>query len=193
MAAASELKPGMTVRLEGQVYKVLEAEYKAGGGQAGGVVKTKLRNVATGRMGEPHFRPDERIEDLDTRRHTLEFLYRDADNAYFIHPVTFEQTEIPRAVLGPGEKYLKAEMAIPIEFFQGQPISMVFPAVVEVRVAETAPPLHSQQDNTWKEATLENGVPIMVPLFIGPDEWVRVEVETGRYLERVRAARKRGA
>ena len=183
----------MAVRIEGQIYKVLEAEFKAGAGQAGGVVKTKLRSLSSGRMWEPHFRPDERLEELELERQTMEFLYSDADNCYFMNPQSFEQVEVPRAILGPAAKYLKAEMKLPVEFFEGRPISIVFPSVVEVRVADTAPPVHSQQDNTWKEATLENGAQIMVPLFIGPDEVVRVEAETGRYLERVRAERKRGA
>ncbi len=193
MIASAELKPEMAVRIEGQIYKVLESEFKAGAGQAGGVVRAKLRNVSSGRMWEPHFRPDERLEELDVERQMLEFLYSDDDNAYFMHPETFEQIAVPRAILGPGERYLKPEMKIPIEFFESQPISMVFPAVVEIRVADTAPPVHSQQDSTWKEATLENGVQILVPLFIAAGELVRVDVESGRYLERVRAERKRGA
>ncbi len=183
----------MTLRIEGQVFKVLEAEFKAGGGQAGGVVKTKMCNVATGRLTEPHLRPDLRVEDLDLERQTMEFLYSDAENGYFMNPQSFEQLEIPLATLGPAARFLKPEMKLPVEFFEGRPISVVFPAVAEARIADTAPPVHSQQDSTWKEATLDNGVSILVPLFIARDEVVRVDVETGRYLERVRAERKRGA
>ncbi len=193
MIPAAELKAGMAVRIDKQIYKVLEAEFKAGAGQVSGVVKTKLRNVSSGRIGEPHFRPDERLEELEIVRQTMEHLYSDDENCYFMNPESFEQVEIPRAILGPAAKYLKEGMKLPVEFFEGRPISLVFPPTVEVRVADTAPPVHSQQDSTWKEATLENGVQIQVPLFLAKDEIVRVEVETGRYLERVRAERKRGA
>ncbi len=193
MIPAAELKPGMALRVQGQIFKVLEAEFKAGGGQAGGVVKTKLRNVATGRLSEPHLRPDSRMEDLELERQAMEFLYSDAENGYFMNPQSFEQLEIPLATLGPAARFLKPEMELPVEFFEGRPISVVFPSVVEARIADTAPPVHSQQDSTWKEATLENGVSIMVPLFMAKNEVVRVDVETGRYLERVRAERKRGA
>jgi elongation factor P len=193
MILAFELSAGMAVRIEGQIYKVLEAEFKAGAGQAGGVVKSKLRSVASGRIWEPHFRPDERLEELQLERQTMEFLYSDADNCCLMNPESFDQVEIPRAILGPAVGYLKPEMKLPVEFFDGRPISIVFPSIVDVRVAQTAPPVHSQQDNTWKEAMLENGLQIMVPLFIAPGEMVRVEVETGRYLERVRSERKRGA
>jgi elongation factor P len=190
---AAELKAGMAIRIEGQIHKVLASEFKAAGRQAGGIVKTKLRNVSTGRMPEPHFRPDERVEELELTRQTMQFLYSDEENCHFMNPETFEQVEIPRVALGPAEKFLQPEMKLPVEFFENRAISAVFPPIIEVRVQETAPPVHSQQDNTWKECTLENGLQIMVPLFIAPGEIVRVEVETGRYLERVRAERKRGA
>ncbi len=77
-----------------------------------------------------------------------------------------------------------------MEFFDGRPISVVLPAVAEARIADTAPPMHSGQDSTWKEATLDNGLVIQVPLFIGSGELVRVDVRTGKYLERVREKRK---
>ena len=190
---AADLKPGMAIRHEGQVYKVLEAEFKAGGGQAAGVVKTKLRNLSTGRLSEPHFRPDERLEELELERQTMEFLYGDEEMCTFMHPESFEQVEIGRALIGPAARFLQEGMRVPVEFFEGRPVSVVLPEAVELRVAETAPPVHSQQDNTWKEAVLENGVQIMVPLFIDRGDLVRVEVETGRYIERVRTERKRGA
>src|SRR5437879_3437678 len=88
MAVASELRAGMAVRIEGQIYKVLEAEFKTGAGQAGGVVRTKLRNAETGRIWEPHFRADERLEELELERQTMEFLYSDADNCTFMNPET---------------------------------------------------------------------------------------------------------
>jgi elongation factor P len=193
MIAASEVKAGMAIRIEGQIYKVLAAEFKAGAGQAGGVVKTKLRNVSSGKLWEPHLRPDVRVEEIDVERQTMEFLFAGAENCTFMNPENFEQVEIPRGILGPGEKFLREGMQLPVEFFDGRPISVGLPSTVELRVADTAPPVHSQQDSTWKEARLENGVEIQVPLFIAAGELVRVEIETGRYLERVRLERKRGA
>src|SRR5437879_4572398 len=91
MAVASELRAGMAVRIEGQIYKVLEAEFKTGAGQAGGVVRTKLRNAETGRIWEPHFRADEPLEELELERQTMEFLYNDADNCTFMNAETFDQ------------------------------------------------------------------------------------------------------
>jgi elongation factor P len=70
---------------------------------------------------------------------------------------------------------------------------VAFPDVAEVRVAETTPPSHAQKETAWKEARLDNGLRVQVPLFVGPNEMMRVEVQTGRYIERLRAERKRGA
>ena len=78
-------------------------------------------------------------------------------------------------------------MLLPVQFFEENPISVLFPAVAEARIARTAPPAHAHQDSAWKEALLENGVRIQVPLFIAPGEIVRVDVKAGRYVERVRA------
>jgi len=193
MVIATELRPGMAVRIEGQVYKVLEVEAKAGAAKLGGVVKAKLNNVISGRMREPHFRPQERLEDLELERRNMEFLYSDDDNCNFMDPQSFDQVEVPLALVGPAEKFLKPGLQLPVEFFESRPISIVFPDVLEVRVQDTAPAAHAQQDSTWKEATLENGVMIRVPLFIGPGELVRVEVRTLRYLERAKSERKHSA
>lgn len=190
MIIASELRPGMVIRIEGEIYKVLEVEAKAGAAKMGGVVKTKLSNVRSARLWEPHFRPQERLEDLELERHMMEFLFAEGDNCTFMNPHTYEQIEIPNAVLGLGQKFLQSGMELPVEFFNGEPISVVFPDIAESRVSDTAPPVHSQQDSAWKEALLENGMSVRVPLFIAPGEVVRIEVKTGRYVERARAERK---
>lgn len=193
MITAAELKPGMAIRLEGHTFKVMEAEFKAGAGQLGGVVKTKLRNVTTGRFLEPHFRPEERLEDLQLERQNMQFLYGDGDTATFMNPVTYEQVEVPQVIVGPAKKFLQPEMTVSVEFFEGAPVSVTLPPVVELQIADTAPAVHSQQDNTWKEAKLEGGAILMVPLFVEKGEFIHIEVATGRYLDRARTARRRGA
>lgn len=193
MVIASELKEGTVIRIDRRIYRVLEVESKAGAAKLGGVVKTKLTDVRSGRMWEPHFRPQERLEELELDCHMMEFLFAEGDSCIFMRPDTFEQIEIPGAVLGLAAQFLQPGMELPVEFFANEPISVVFPAVAEARVLRTAPPAHSQQDSAWKEATLENGLSIQVPLFIAPGEVVRVEVKTGRYVERAHTERKRSA
>lgn len=193
MLTAAELKEGFVVRIEGQIYRVLEAESKAGAAKLGGVVKTKLSNVRSGHVWEPHFRPQERLEEVQLERRMLEYVFSAGDTCTFMSPETFEQVEIAKSVLGAAEKFLQPGMQLPVEFFEGEPLTVALPEVVEVRVADTAPPAHAQQETAWKEARLENGLSVQVPMFVAPGEVVRVEVKTGHYIERVRAERKRGA
>lgn len=193
MIIASELRGGMAIRIEGDIFKVLEVESKAGAAKMGGVVKAKMLNVRSGRMSEPHFRPQERLEDLLLERRTMEFLYADGDACTFMRPDTFEQIEVPKSVIGPAASFLQSGKEVPIEFFAGEAISVVLPDVLEAQVRTTAPPSRSQQDSAWKEAVLENGLSIRVPLFIAPGEIVRVDVKTGRYVERARLQAKRSA
>jgi elongation factor P len=191
MVLASELKPGLVVRVEGQIYRVLEVETKHAVAKLGGVVKAELSNVKTARLWEARFRPQERLEDLQVERRIMEFLYRAGDACTFMDPRTFEQVEVPCEILGSAETFLQSGTAVPFDFFEGKPLSAALPDIVEARVVQTTPPSHSQQDSAWKEATLENGLVIRVPLFIASGEYVRVELRTGRYLERVRSERKR--
>jgi len=191
MLTASELAEGMVVRVEGQVYRILKVEAKAAAAKLGGGVKAELSNVKTGRLWEARFRPQERLEDLQVERRNLEFLFHAAGASTFMDPNTFEQLEVADEILGPAVNFLQSGAVVPVEFFEGAPISAMLPDIVEARVIQTAPPSHSQQDSAWKEATLENNVTIRVPLFIAPDEWVRVDLRTGRYLERVHNDRKR--
>jgi elongation factor P len=193
MVIASELKPGMFLRIEGEIYKVLEAESKAGSAKLVGVVKTNLCNVTSGRLWEPHFRLQERLEDLEVERRVMEFLFGDGETCTFMDPHTFEQMAVQRAILGPAYAFLQSGMELPLELFESRILSVVFPDIVEARVANTAPPTHSQQDSAWKGATLDNGLRIRVPLFIAPGEIVRVDVRDGRYVERARVERKRTA
>lgn len=193
MVIASELRAGTVIRIERHIYKVLEVESKAGAAKMSGVVKTKLVNMRGGTLWEPHFRPQERLEDLELERRNMEFLFAEGDVCTFMRPDTFEQIEIPSAVIGPAARFLQPGIEVPVEFFGDEALSVVLPEIAEARVATTAPASHSQQDSAWKEAILDNGLKLRVPLFIDAGETVRVDVRDGHYVERARADRKRTA
>ena len=192
MVMASELRQGMALRLEQEVYRILEVEAKAGAAKMGGTVRAKLSNLRTGRLRDQHFRPLERLEDVELEKRKLEFLYSDGSNCIFQRLDSFEQVEFPAASLGLAEKLLQPGVEVPAEFFEGEPISVVLPETVEARVMSTAPPARSQQDSGRKEAALENGLTIQVPLFVAPGELVSIDFRTGRYVERVRTQHKKG-
>ena len=131
MVNASELTDGVVVRVEGQIYRVLKVESKAAAAKLGGVVKAELSNVATGRLWEARFRPQERVEQLELERRNLEFLFREGETSTFMDPRTFEQIEVPDEILGLAVNFLQSGMAVPLEFFDGKPIRAVMPDIVE--------------------------------------------------------------
>ena len=88
-------------------------------------------------MSEPHFRPQERLEELQLERCMMEFLYSDGDTCTFMRPETLGQIEVPGAILGSANAFLQPGMEVPVEFFEGEPISVVFPQVAEARIART--------------------------------------------------------
>jgi elongation factor P len=183
----------MAVRHEGQIYKVMAAEYHPGQGKMGGVAHVRLKNLSTGTLWEHSFRSDLKLEDLEVEKQSMDFLYSDDDHCYFMNPDSFEQVEIARSVIGEQARFLKPEMRVPVEFVEGQPVSVTFPDIVEVEVADTAPPVHAQQDSTWKTAELENGVEVMVPQFVKVGDRIRLDMATLKYLERARTDKKAGA
>jgi elongation factor P len=187
MVVASQLRAGTVLKIDGEIFKVLESTYHIGQGKMPGSVHSKLQNVRKGTFKELRFRPEEKLEDVQLVKQQMEYLYSDADSATFMHPTTFEQYSLPLEAIGPAQNFLKAGMDIPVEFYEAQPVSVALPSVMDVKVQSTSQPIHQQQDNTYKPAVLENGLEIMVPQFIRPGEIVRVEVATGKYLERIRA------
>ena len=192
MLPASDLRHGMAIRLEGEPYKVMAADYHGGGGKMGGVTHAKLRNLRTGTTREQRFRGEEPVELLEVERRTMQFLYAEGEAICFMSPETFDQINIEKTLLGHGAAYLSEGMALPVEFLDGQPVGVAFPEYIEVRVDETAPPAHALGDsNVWKEARLENGVTVLVPPFVATGERIRVDVEAGKYVGRAREERER--
>jgi len=190
MVLASQLRGGMAVRFEGQAYKVLAAEYHPGQGKMGGTTHARLRNLTTGTLWEHSFRSELKLDDLAVEKQSMGFLYADADACYFMNPENYEQVAVPVSLLGEQAKFLQPEMRLPVEFVEGRPVSVLFPDVIETRVAETAPPVHAQQDSTWKTARLENGVEIMVPQFIKTGDVIRLDVQNLKYMDRAKGAVK---
>ncbi len=191
MVLASQLRPGVVLKMGDDLLKVVESTYHVGQGKMPGSVHAKLRDVRKGTFKELRWRPEEKLDDTNLEKLEMEFLYSDADSATFMNPVTFDQVSIPLEAIGAATRFLKPEMRVPVEFYRGEPLSIIFPEIVEVKVESTAQPVHQQQDNTYKYATLENGLEVMVPQFIKPGEVVRIEVGSGKYVDRVRADAKR--
>ena len=186
MIAATQLRVGMAIRYENQAYRVLAADYHPGQGKMGGVNHVRLRNLATGTVWEHSFRAELKIEQLEIDRRSLEFLYQDGGQCCFMDPGTYDQVEVPAAVIGEQAKFLEAGMSLPVEFVEGRPVTAVLPGVIDVVIVETAPALHGQQDSTWKPARLVNGVEIMVPPFVESGDSIRLNLAELKYMDRAK-------
>ena len=190
MLTASELRPGLALRIDGVLHKVIDATYHGGQGKMGGVMHAKLHDLQTGKERERRFRAEEAVEEVQPERQSVQFLYSEGTLSTFMNPQTYEQVVIDTARLGKAAAWLTEETVVPIELLDGEPLGIVFPDTAEGRVAETAAPYHSPgTDNVWKQATLENGVKVMVPPFVDVGELIRVDVESGRYVERAKGKR----
>lgn len=192
MVTAVDLREGMALRIGHEVYRVLEVEQKAGAAKMGGTVRARLSNVHSGRLWDQHFRPLERLENVELEKRRVEFLYSEGPNFIFQRLDTFDQIGFPADGLDLAQRLLQAGTELQAEFFSAEPISILWPDSVEARIVTTAPPARSQQDAGRKDATLDNGLTIQVPLFLAPGDTVSIDFKTGKYLERVRNQAKRG-
>ena len=184
MILASQIRSGMAIAFEGQTYRVVSSEYHPGQGKMGGVTHTHLQNLGTGTWRDYSFRSEMKLQEISLERQALEFLYMDGNQCYFMNPDNFEQTEIARETIGPQAGLLLAGMKLSIDFLEGRPVSVVVPDVLEVKVVDTAPPLHQQADTNFKPARLENGIEILVPQFVKTGDLIRLNVETMKYMAR---------
>lgn len=185
MTKASDLRNGMCIRLNGELHKVVLAEMKVGTAKLPSSVHARLRNLMTGAQTEQRLHPEAKIEDVVVETVPLTYSYRDGDTLYFMHPQTYEQLPIPRRMVGQYEKFLGDGSQLRVEFYGEQPVDALIPPTVDVTVASTGPSLHGDVDSATKPATLENGMEVHVPQFIKTHDRIRIEVATGRYLERL--------
>lgn len=191
MIEASGLKPGMVVMLEGELHGVASASYHAGGGQQAGAVFAKFRSLKTGHVKELRLHPGDKLEEAVLDNKVMEYLYTDGGAFYFMNPDTFEQISLPAETMGPFEKFLQPNMRIPVQLYEGEPVTIAFPQAVELTVASTPPGLREHESSTFKSATLDNGMEVLVPQFIKEGDTVRIEVASGKYLERIRRETKK--
>jgi len=186
MVLVSELRDGMTIKLQGILYKVVFAEFKAGTAKMGSVVHLKLRNIETHTFSEPRLHPEERIENVEVELVPMEYIYHDENDYYFMHPQTYEQFPFGKARLGNFIKFMMPGMKLKVEFLDEKPIDIILPKTVDLKVVAAGAGIKSDHDAAYKPAELENGIEIQVPQFIRSGDIVRIDVETQQYLDRVK-------
>lgn len=185
MISVNDFKTGVTIELEGQPYQVLDFQHvKPGKGAA--FVRAKLKNLQTGGSIEKTFRGGEKVTKAHLDRRTMQYLYSDGDEYVFMDNENYEQTSITKAQIGDGIKWLLENMEIQVLLFQNKIIGLELPNFVELEVTETEPGIKGDTaTGATKNATLETGAVIQVPLFVESGDRVRVDTRTSQYMERV--------
>ena len=184
MINVNDLKNGMTVQYEGNIYTVLDKEHvKPGKGAA--IVKAKLKNLRTGSIAEYSFNSTVRLEAARIEKKPMQFLYEMNDLYYFMNMNDYEQIELAKSVIGDDAKLLKENLEVDIMFFEGEMLGMNLPDKIEMKVVHTEPAVKGNTTSSaMKDATLESGLVIKVPLFIEQDEVVLISSKDGKYVSR---------
>jgi elongation factor P len=187
MIAATQVKRGMTIKLNGELYRVFSFQHITPGNWRG-MVQTKLKSVKSGSIIEHRFRSEDRIEQAYLETHEMEYLYSDGTDYYFMNTESFEQFHLPADLLEDSIPYLTPNIKIQVEFYENRPIGIELPASVVLKVVSTEPAIKGATvSNVNKPATLETGLVIQVPPFVGEGEVIRVDTSEGKYLERVKS------
>lgn len=184
MVNATDLKGGVTFLHNGQPWRVIKYSLiKMGRG--GATVKVNARNLETGAVNELGFSSNVKVEDVQTNKRALQYLYNDGTTVTFMDPVSYEQVEIPVSVLENELKYIKEGEKIDVLFWGEKALSVDIAPKVTLVVTETDPGVKGNSvSNIYKAATLENGLQTKVPLFVKTGDKIRVDTRTGDYVER---------
>ena len=184
MATTNDLKNGMTLDLDGQLWTVVEFQHvKPGKGPA--FVRTKMKQVLTGKVVEKTFNAGVKVEVAILEKRDMQYLYRDGDDFMFMDSTNFDQISIPKATVGDAVNYMLENSDLIVAMHEGNPLYVELPASVELTITYTEPGIQGDRSSGGtKPATLETGISIQVPLFIKQDEKVLVDTRNGSYLGR---------
>ena len=182
--STNDLKNGMTLNVDGQLWTVLEfLHHKPGKGQA--VVRTKLRNVKSGAVQERTFKADEKVGLAIVDRREMQYLYREGDHLVLMDNESYEQIHVPLDVVGDASRFLVEGATCQVPMYEGTPIGVEVPTAVSLAVTKTEPGIKGDRvSGAMKPATLETGITVQVPLFVEEGERVRVDTRSGEYLTR---------
>lgn len=184
MATTNDLKNGMVLNLEGQLWSVIEFQHVKPG-KGGAFVRTKLRQVLTGKVVDKTFNAGVKIETATVDKREMQYLYRDGESWVFMDRTSYDQIPIGDAVVGDAAEYLLENQVVIVALHEGEPLFIEMPANVELVISYTEPGLQGDRSSGGtKPAKLETGAEIQVPLFIEIGEKVRVDTRDGSYLGR---------
>ena len=184
MATTNDLKNGMTLNLDGQLWNVIEFQHVKPG-KGGAFVRTKMRSVMSGKVVEKTFNAGIKVEVASVEKRDMQYLYRDGEDFMFMDSTNYDQIRISKQTVGDAVDYLLENADAIVAMHEGNPLFLELPASVELTITYTEPGLQGDRSSGGtKPATVETGITIQVPLFIKQDEKVLVDTRTGAYLGR---------
>lgn len=184
MIGVNDFKTGMTITYEGNLYQVMDFQHvKPGKGAA--FVKTKLKNLRSGAIIEITFNSSVKVEKAMVSKKNMQFLYADGDTYHFMDMNTYDQIELNKAQIADEVKYLKENLMIDIVFYEGEMLGINLPEKIDYVITKTEPAVKGNtSNNAQKDAEIETGLQIRVPLFIEQGEEVIVSTKDGKYVSR---------
>jgi len=187
MAQASGFRSGMILEIDSELWSISEAQLIQPG-KGGAFVRTKLKNMKTGRVIDRTFRSEEKLKDVRVERKTMQYLYLDGQDYIFMDENTYEQVSVNKEFLGNTINYLLEGNQVEILFHEVTPIGIDLPYFVELKVVETEPGMKGDTvSGASKPAKLQTGAVVQVPLFIEEGEFLKIDTRTNEYVERVKA------
>lgn len=184
MLSATQIRPGMVIKFNGELYSVFAMTHRTPGNLRG-FVQVRMRSLRNGSMNEHRFSTDDKVEKAVMEEQEMEYLYDDGDYYYFMNIASYEQIHLTKEVLGDATDYLIPNLKIAVEFYEGKPIGVELPASVDMTVLETEPGLKSATaSNVTKPAKMETGLVVNVPPFINEGDKIRVSTSEGTYQAR---------
>ena len=184
MATTNDLKNGMTLNLDGQLWNVIEFQHVKPG-KGGAFVRTKMRSVSSGKVVEKTFNAGVKVEVAQVDKRDMQYLYKDGEDFMFMDSNNFDQISISKQTVGDAVDYLLENADAIVAMHEGNPLFIELPASVELKITYTEPGLQGDRSSGGtKPATVETGITVQVPLFIKQDEKVLVDTRTGAYLGR---------
>jgi elongation factor P len=184
MLKATQLRPGMVIRHEGELYTVHSVDHRTPGNKRGAMA-TKMRNLRTGAIMDYRFRAEEFLDRAVFDEIEYEYLYSEAEAHHFMHTATYEQIQLTAEVLGDAVYYLIPNTTVKVEFYENKPIGVLLPDTIDLVVTDTEPTVQKATASAvMKPAKLETGLTISVPPFINNGDKVRVDTTEARYVQR---------
>ena len=183
---ATEIRAGHLIELDKRVWRVLKSYHVHVGGRGGAFMQVEMKDVETGTKKSERIRTDEKIVAAEVEPRDMQFLYRDGDSYVFMDKKTYEQLTLPADFLEGQSSYLLPNAEVMINIYNDRPIGVQLPSSVVLQVTDTEPGLkNATATGSFKPATVETGMTVMVPQFVSRGERIKISTDSGDYMERV--------